>query len=60
MIAAPKNWCPNPASTSCLRVRGHSMSPRSRTVTLSPSILRNTITRHWMAKSSLRGTRIAV
>ncbi len=27
MIAAPKDWCPNPAATSCLRVRGSSMSP---------------------------------
>jgi SOS-response transcriptional repressor LexA len=27
MIAAPASWCPNPASTSCLRVRGQSMSP---------------------------------
>jgi SOS-response transcriptional repressor LexA len=27
MIAAPKDWCPNPSTTSCLRVRGHSMSP---------------------------------
>ena len=27
MIAAPKDWCPNPAYTSCLRVRGNSMSP---------------------------------
>jgi len=27
MIAAPEAWCPNPASTSCLRVRGMSMSP---------------------------------
>ena len=27
MIAAPKAWCPNPATTSCLRVRGSSMSP---------------------------------
>jgi transcriptional regulator with XRE-family HTH domain len=27
MIAAPRDWCPNPATTSCLRVRGHSMSP---------------------------------
>jgi len=27
MIAAPASWCPNPASTSCLRVRGSSMSP---------------------------------
>jgi len=27
MIAAPKDWCPNSASTSCLRVRGNSMSP---------------------------------
>jgi SOS-response transcriptional repressor LexA len=27
MIAAPKDWCPNPSATSCLRVRGHSMSP---------------------------------
>jgi SOS-response transcriptional repressor LexA len=27
MIAAPNEWCPNPASTNCLRVRGHSMSP---------------------------------
>jgi len=27
MIAAPKDWCPNPSSTSCLRVRGDSMSP---------------------------------
>ena len=27
MIAAPALWCPNPAATSCLRVRGSSMSP---------------------------------
>ncbi|HEY6127599.1 MAG TPA: S24 family peptidase [Candidatus Acidoferrum sp.] len=27
MIAAPKDWCPNPASTRCVRVRGASMSP---------------------------------
>jgi SOS-response transcriptional repressor LexA len=27
MIAAPKEWCPNPATTSCLRVKGDSMSP---------------------------------
>jgi len=27
MLAAPKDWCPNPAYTSCLRVRGNSMSP---------------------------------
>lgn len=27
MIAAPRDWCPNPLSTSCLRVRGNSMAP---------------------------------
>jgi SOS-response transcriptional repressor LexA len=27
MIAAPRDWCPNPATTRCLRVRGNSMSP---------------------------------
>jgi SOS-response transcriptional repressor LexA len=27
MIAAPREWCPHPSSTSCLRVRGHSMMP---------------------------------
>jgi transcriptional regulator with XRE-family HTH domain len=27
MIAAPKNWCPNPSFTSCLRVCGNSMAP---------------------------------
>jgi SOS-response transcriptional repressor LexA len=27
VIAAPKEWCPHPASTSCLRVQGHSMAP---------------------------------
>jgi SOS-response transcriptional repressor LexA len=27
IIAAPKDWCPNPAQTSCLRVQGHSMMP---------------------------------
>jgi phage repressor protein C with HTH and peptisase S24 domain len=27
MIAAPASWCPNPDSTSCLRVKGMSMSP---------------------------------
>jgi hypothetical protein len=27
MIAAPSIWCPNPAETSCLRVRGSSMNP---------------------------------
>ena len=27
MIAAPKDWCPSPTTTSCLRVRGNSMAP---------------------------------
>ena len=27
MMAAPKEWCPNPAYTSCLRVQGRSMMP---------------------------------
>jgi hypothetical protein len=27
MIAAPKDWCPNPSATSCLRVKGNSMMP---------------------------------
>jgi SOS-response transcriptional repressor LexA len=27
IIAAPEMWCPNPADTSCLRVKGSSMSP---------------------------------
>ena len=27
VIAAPKEWCPHPSSTSCLRVQGHSMAP---------------------------------
>ncbi len=27
IIAAPKEWCPNPASTYSLRVRGNSMNP---------------------------------
>jgi len=27
MIAAPKEWCPNPSTTTCLRVRGNSMMP---------------------------------
>jgi SOS-response transcriptional repressor LexA len=27
MIAAPREWCPNPASTYSLRVRGNSMNP---------------------------------
>jgi SOS-response transcriptional repressor LexA len=27
MIAAPKDWCPNPTSTYSLRVRGNSMNP---------------------------------
>jgi SOS-response transcriptional repressor LexA len=27
VIAAPKEWCPNPAMTSCLRVKGDSMAP---------------------------------
>jgi len=27
MIAAPKEWCPNPSSTTCLRVKGNSMMP---------------------------------
>src|SRR5260221_4593932 len=26
-LAAPTDWCPNPAFTSCLRVRGNSMAP---------------------------------
>jgi len=27
LIAAPKNWCPNPFATTCLRMRGNSMMP---------------------------------
>lgn len=27
MIAAPRDWCPNPSATSCLQVRGKSMTP---------------------------------
>lgn len=27
VLAAPSEWCPNPASTVCLRVKGNSMSP---------------------------------
>jgi SOS-response transcriptional repressor LexA len=27
MFAAPMEWCPNPAATTCLRVRGNSMAP---------------------------------
>ena len=27
MIAAPASWCPHPSFTSCLRVKGMSMSP---------------------------------
>jgi phage repressor protein C with HTH and peptisase S24 domain len=27
MLAAPKDWCPNPTSTICLAVKGHSMAP---------------------------------
>ncbi len=27
MLAAPSEWCPNPAFTSCLRVKGNSMAP---------------------------------
>jgi transcriptional regulator with XRE-family HTH domain len=27
VMAAPIEWCPNPASTMCLRVKGNSMSP---------------------------------
>jgi transcriptional regulator with XRE-family HTH domain len=27
MIAAPAVWCPHPADTTCLRVRGESMAP---------------------------------
>ncbi len=27
MLAAPRDWCPSPNSTICLRVRGNSMSP---------------------------------
>jgi SOS-response transcriptional repressor LexA len=27
MLAAPSEWCPNPAYTSCLRVHGRSMMP---------------------------------
>ncbi len=30
ILAAPKDWCPNPAYTSCLQVRGNSMAPLIR------------------------------
>jgi Peptidase S24-like/Helix-turn-helix domain len=31
VIAAPVSWCPNPAYTNCLRVKGTSMSPTINT-----------------------------
>ena len=43
MIAAPKDWCPNPNTTSCLRVRGTSMVPLIPAAS-SLWILRKTIT----------------
>jgi SOS-response transcriptional repressor LexA/DNA-binding XRE family transcriptional regulator len=30
VIAVPKDWCPNPSATTCLRVRGNSMMPLIR------------------------------
>ena len=30
MLAAPKQWCPNPEHTRCLQVKGSSMSPLIR------------------------------
>jgi len=27
MIAAPEEWCPNPSTTSCMRVQGNAMMP---------------------------------
>jgi SOS-response transcriptional repressor LexA len=27
VIAAPQDWCPNPSTTTCVRVRGNSMRP---------------------------------
>jgi phage repressor protein C with HTH and peptisase S24 domain len=27
LLAAPTSWCPHPAETVCLRVKGNSMSP---------------------------------
>ena len=27
IIAAPKEWCPNPSATTCVRVKGNSMNP---------------------------------
>ena len=33
MIAAPACWCPSPAQTHCLRVKGTSMSPSSTMAT---------------------------
>ena len=30
MLAAPKQWCPNPEHTRCLQVKGSSMSPMIR------------------------------
>jgi SOS-response transcriptional repressor LexA/DNA-binding XRE family transcriptional regulator len=27
MLAAPSEWCPNPAFTNCLRIKGNSMAP---------------------------------
>ena len=36
MIAAPEDWCPNPSTTSCLRVRGNSMMPLIQDGTSSP------------------------
>lgn len=27
LLAAPREWCPNPKSTVCMRVKGNSMSP---------------------------------
>jgi SOS-response transcriptional repressor LexA len=61
MIAAPAVWCPHPADTTCLRVRGASMSPlindddivavdRSAT---NPSELSGKIVVTWQRESGL-------
>jgi peptidase S24-like protein len=56
MLAAPSEWCPNPAFTSCLRVKGNSMAPSIQDDYII-AVDAKSSGRSCMGKSSSHGTR---
>jgi hypothetical protein len=53
MIAAPAMWCPHPADTTCLRVRGASMAPLINDGDIDPVDLSRKIVVTWQRENGL-------